>query len=91
MDPAQDHFVLAVIDVFERGIFNLIRAADNLVAGWGVAAEPNRTEIHGSLMYQGSGVRRRRLRANRERIMNEALALLRERASIRAFGVAVCF
>ena len=89
VDPAQDYFALSGIAVFERGIFHLERAVDNLVAAWGLGSDPNQIEIHGSPMYQGSGIWRKQPRADRERMMNEALGMLRGQRSIRAFGVAM--
>ena len=86
---AYDYFVLSGIAVHERAIFQLIRQVDNLVAGWGLSTEPNRIELHASRMYQGSGVWRRRPRADRERMMNAALALLSRTSGACAFGVAV--
>ena len=90
-DPNQDYFVLAGLSVFERGIYHLIKAADDLVASWQLALDPQDVEIHASPMYQGrQGTIWNTLdRSRRVEMMQEALALLRGHNSIRAFGVAV--
>lgn len=90
-DPSQDYFVLAGLAVFERGIYHLIKAADDLVLSWQLAPDPQDVEIHASPMYQGrKGTIWHTLDRNaRVRMMQEALDLLRGHSSIRAFGVAV--
>ena len=52
-DPNQDYFVLAGVAVFERGIYHLVKAVDDLVASWNLLPDPASVEIHGSPMYQG--------------------------------------
>ena len=90
-DPTQDYFVLAGLAVFERGLYHLIKAADDLVASWQLAPDPQDVEIHASPMYQGrKGTIWHTLdRRARVKMMQEALELLRGHTSIRAFGVAV--
>ena len=90
-DPDLDHFVLAGLAVFERGIYHLIKAVDDLVASWQLAPDPQDVEIHASPMYQGrkGTVWQSLERGRRVEMMLEALELLRGHSSIRAFGVAV--
>ena len=90
-DPSQDYFVLAGLSVFEPGIYDLIKAADELVASWRLAPDPQDVEIHASPMYQGrKGTIWHSLeRSRRIEMMLEALELLRGHNSIRAFGIAV--
>ena len=90
-DPSQDYFVLAGLAVFERGIYHLIRAVDDLVASWRLAPDPHDVEIHASPMYQGrKGTVWYALDRNtRVQMMLEALELLRGQSSIRAFGIVV--
>ena len=90
-DPNQDNFVLAGVAVFERGIYHLVKAADDLVASWNLLPDPESVEIHGSPMYQGrQGTIWHSLpREDRVRMMQEALGLLLGHSSIRTFGVVV--
>jgi hypothetical protein len=90
-NPLDKFFVLGGISVFERGLYHLIKAADDLVASFGLG-DPNEIELHGSPMYSGrSGVWRQiRDRSQRENMIIRALALLEaQRASVRLFAVAV--
>ena len=90
-DPKQDYFVLAGLAVFERGIYHLIKAADDLVASWRLSPDPQDVEIHASPMYQGrkGTIWQSVERSQRVEMMLEALELLRGHSSIHAFGVAV--
>ncbi len=77
--------------MFERGLYHLIKAADDLVASFGLG-DPNEIELHGSPMYSGrSGVWHTiRNRSDRENMIIQALSLLAsQRASVRLFAVAV--
>ena len=90
-DPNQNHFILAGVAVFERGIYHLVKAADDLVASWNLLPDPANVEIHGSPMYQGrqGTIWNSLQREDRIRMMQEALALLSGHSSIRTFGVVV--
>ena len=90
-DPNQDYFVLAGVAVFERGIYHLVKAVDDLVASWNLLPDPASVEIHGSPMYQGrqGTIWNSVPRPDRERMMQDALGLLVGHSSIRAFGVVV--
>jgi hypothetical protein len=90
-NPNDRFFVLGGISIFERGLYHLIKAADDLIASFQLG-DPDEIELHGSPMYSGrSGVWHTiRDRAKREGLLNQALALLSaHRASVRLIAVAV--
>ncbi len=90
-NPNDRFFVLGGISVFERGLYHLIKAADDLVASFQLG-DQEQIELHGSPMYSGrSGVWRSvKDRGQRERMIQQALALLSaNRGAIRLFAVAV--
>ncbi len=89
-NPGEDHFILAGVAVYERQIFHLIKALDDLVDSLGVG-NVDQIELHGSPMYGGRTIPWRQIdRARRLEIMSEALGvLLRASRNVRAFGVAV--
>jgi hypothetical protein len=89
-NPSEDHFVLAGIAVFERGLYHQIKAADDCVASFKLG-DPHDIELHGSAMYQGrDGIWRSvRDRKAREAMITRALATLRGHPSIRLFSVIV--
>jgi len=84
------HFILAGLSVFERGLYHAIRAADDCVEAFGIP-NPSDTELHGSPMYSGrDGVWRSiKDRAQREKMIRDALATLLGAASIRLFAVVI--
>ena len=62
-NPNDTFFVLGGISVFERGIYHLMKAADDLVASFEFG-DPHEIELHGSPMYSGrDGVWRSSARA----------------------------
>jgi hypothetical protein len=89
-NPNDAFFVLGGISVFERGLYHLIKAADDLVASFGIG-NANDIELHGSPMYSGrSGVWKTIPdRPRREDMLRRALALLRNQSSVKLFAVAV--
>ncbi len=89
-NPEERHFVLGGIAIFERGIYHLIRAADDCVAGFGLG-DAHDIELHGSPMYSGrSGVWRTvRERSQREQMIKDALGVFTPSQSVRLFAVAV--
>jgi hypothetical protein len=89
-NPNDRYFVLGGISVFERGLYHLIKAADDLVASLDLG-DPYAVELHASAMSSGRDVWRSiNNRARREEIIRQALSLLAaQRASVRLFAVAV--
>lgn len=90
-DTTQTYFVLGAVAVYERGIYHLIKAADECVASFGFA-DPDEIELHGTDMYAGKGKpwHDMKVRADREILIHEALGTLIEpNASVRLFAVAV--
>lgn len=89
-NPNDAFFVLGGISVFERGIYHLMKAADDLVASFELG-DPQDIELHGSPMCSGrDGVWRSiRDRVKREAMVRQALGLLRNQSSVRLFAVAV--
>ena len=90
-NPDEDHFILAGVSVFERGIYHLIKEVDNIVKSWNIG-DPDLIEIHGSPMFQGKkGTVWSSFPTNvRLKMMQEALGALHSAApAARAFGIAV--
>ena len=89
-NPNERHFVLGGIAVFERGIYHVIKAADDCVAEFGIGAAED-IELHGSPMYNGrdSVWRTVKERVKREQFISAALSSFRTAASVRLFAVAV--
>jgi hypothetical protein len=89
-NPNEEHFVLAGVAVFERGLYHQIKAADDCVATFKLG-DPHDIELHGSAMYQGrDGIWRSvRDRKAREAMITRALATLRGHSSIRLFSVII--
>lgn len=92
-NPNDKFFVLGGISVFERGIYHLIKAADDLVATFSAAhnlGPPDDVELHGSHMYSGRGVWHRvKDRPTREGMIAQALVLLTHQSSVSLFAVIV--
>jgi Protein of unknown function (DUF3800) len=88
-NPNDKFFVLGGVSVFERGLYHLIKSADDLVATFDVG-NPHEAELHGSPMYSGKGVWNQiSKRDERENMIRQALATLRNQSSVRLFAVAV--
>jgi hypothetical protein len=89
-NPNDRVFVLAGVALFERGLFHLIKDADDCVAAFDLGPAED-IEPHGSPMYSGSsGVWKKLDRAKREACIRDAISTLaRQRASVRLFAVAV--
>lgn len=89
-NPSDKFFVLGGVSVFERGIYHLMRAADNVVRDFGIG-DPDDIELHGSHMYSGrSGVWHTISdRKIREGMLSQSLAILRNQSSVKLFAVAV--
>lgn len=84
-------FVLGGVAVFERGIFHLIKDADDCIAAMGLG-NPDEIELHGTDMYNGgrSIWRTIKTRPEREARIHSALDVLtRPQPAIRLFAVAV--
>lgn len=90
-DSTQTYFVLGAVAIYERGIYHLIKAADDCVTGYGFE-EPDEVELHGTDMYGGRGKPWHTIkdRDAREKLIHCALGtLISPNASIRLFAVAV--
>jgi len=83
-------FVLGGISVFERGIYHLIKATDDVVSSFGIDHDAHDVELHGSPMYSGRGVWRGfQQRSARESMIHRALEVIRGNSSVRLFAVAI--
>lgn len=49
----ETHFVLGGVAVFERAIYHVIKALDDVVAAFGLGGSPASIELHGNEMYNG--------------------------------------
>ena len=88
-NPSDSFFVLGGISVFERGLYHLMKAADDLVASFGIG-NSNDIELHGSPMYSRHGVWKAIPdKAKREEMLRQALGLLQNQSSVKLFAVAV--
>jgi hypothetical protein len=73
-NPQEKHFVLGGVAVFERGIYHVIKALDDIVEGFGLGGSAHDIELHGTDMYGGRCAPWRQLqRAERERFLSAAL------------------
>jgi hypothetical protein len=84
-------FILGAVAVFERGIYHLIKAADECVASFGLG-DPHDIELHGTQMYHGKGGvwQGLRDRAKREALLQCALGTLAAPStSVRLFAIAI--
>ena len=90
-NPQEKHFVLGGVAVFERGIYHVIQALDEVVEKFGLGGSAHDIELHGTDMYGGRCAPWRSLqRAERERFLLEALSVVRaQRSAVRLFGIAV--
>jgi hypothetical protein len=90
-DPAQGHFILAGVAVFERKT-HWIEESLNTVAARFAAIDPHTVELHGSPMRSGSGGWRKYPREDRLRAIEDALRLgVADQAGrgVRLFGAVV--
>jgi hypothetical protein len=89
-DPAQKHFVLAGVSVFERQTYWLSQKLDSIAARFN-AADPASIELHGSPMHGGRGKKWRCFPAkDRVRAISDALASFADsHVTNTLFGVAV--
>ena len=90
-DSTQTYFVLGAVAVYERGIYHLIKAADECVATFGFD-DPDGAELHGTDMYGGRGNPwgSLKVRSQREAMIHSALGTLTtQSAAVRLFAIAV--
>jgi len=88
-NPEVKYFVLAGISVFERGLYHLIKAADDLVASFQIENRED-VELHGSPMYSGRDIWRKiGKRDRREKMISDALSLLVAQKAVKLFAVAI--
>jgi hypothetical protein len=90
-DPQERFFVLAGVAVFERRLYHLITALDQVVEGFGLdLEEAHQIELHGSAMYSGHKDFHSIKRAERETMIHAALDVIADkRAILRLFAVVV--
>jgi hypothetical protein len=90
-NPNEAYFVLGGVSVFERGIYHLIKAADDCVKGFGLDA-PDDVELHATDIYGGRGQpwRTFRERSERERFLRcVGSVLIANNRAVTLFAVAV--
>jgi hypothetical protein len=88
-NPNERYFVLGGIAVFERGIYHVIKSADECVANFNVGPHED-IELHGSPMYSGRDAWRAVKERNiREKMIKDALASFATSNSVRLFAVAI--
>ncbi len=87
----ETHFVLGGVAVFERGIYHVINALDDVVNGFGLGGSAHEIELHGNEMYNGRDDPWRSLkRPDREEMVKAALRVIAaQKSAVRLFGVAV--
>lgn len=91
-NASEKYFILGGVAVFERAVYHVIKALDEVVTGFKLGGSSLDIELHGTEMYGGRSEPWRSIknRAEREDMMNRALAVLNtQRASVRLFGIAV--
>jgi hypothetical protein len=90
-NPNETHFILGGVAIFERGLYHVIKALDDVVAGFGLGGNPHDIELHGTDMYQGRSHPWSSLkRPHREPMIRAALNVVAgQKAAVRLFGVAV--
>ena len=81
-NPNETHFILGGVAIFERGIYHVIKALDDVVAEFGLGGNPHDIELHGNEIYNGrsgpwSSVRRTRAR---EEMIKNALNVVAARS-----------
>ncbi len=87
----ETHFILGGVAIFERGIYHVIKALDDVVAGFGLGGNPHDLELHGNEMYNGRSAPWSSLkRPDREQMIRAALNVVAgQKSAVRLFGVAV--
>jgi hypothetical protein len=87
----ETHFILGGIAIFERALYHVIKALDDVVAGFGLGGNAHDIELHGTDMYGGrTSPWRTLMRDERERMIKAALNVLStQKSAVRLFGVAV--
>lgn len=88
-NPAEKHFILSGISVFERGIYHLIKAADHFVAD--IEHFDEDAELHANQIYAGRGTPWKHLdRSQREAILSGVVNLIAsQRKSVTLFSIVV--
>ncbi len=87
--PAERHFIMAGVAVFETGIHHVIRELDGIIADHFPRRDIGEVELHGSPMWGGRGFWRQV--PDRRRLIADALEVFRgpSRSNLRAFGMVV--
>lgn len=90
-NPDETHFILGGVAIFERGLYHVIKALDDVVEGFKLGGNPHDIELHGTDMYGGRTNPWRSLkRDDRERMIKAALNIVAgQKSAVRLFGVAV--
>ncbi len=88
-NPDEAFFILGGVAIFERRLFHLVTAVDEVVRGFNLG-DPHDIELHASPMYSGHGLWHSIARADREKMLHAALGtILDPQTSLRLFAVAV--
>lgn len=90
-NPDERYFILGGVAIFERGIYHVIKALDDVVEGFALGGSAHDIELHGTDMYGGRSAPWRSLqRGRREQMIGQALGVLgAQRSAVRVFGIAV--
>jgi hypothetical protein len=91
-NASEKYFILGGVAVFERGVYHIIRALDDVVAAFGIGGSPLDIELHGTEMYGGRAEPWRSIKnkPEREAMINRALAVIAtQRSAVSLFGIAI--
>lgn len=91
-NASEKYFILGGVAVFERGVYHIIKALDDVVAGFGIGGPPLDIELHGTEMYGGRTHPWHSIKSKTEReaMINRALAVLAtQRSAVSLFGIAI--
>src|ERR1700730_3341223 len=82
-NASEKYFILGGAAVFERGVYHIIKALDDVVAGFGIGGRPFDIEFLGTEMYGGRSNPWRSIKNNpeREAMIGRALAVLANQRS----------
>ena len=89
-NPADKHFILAGVSVFERAIYHEIKKIDDAVANFDIGPA-DQIELHGNPMYSGRKAPWRSIsRKDRESMLRSIYNKIAETGkSVTAFGICV--
>lgn len=91
-NATEKHFILGGVAVFERGIYHVIQALDEVVSAFGIGGSHHDIELHGTEIYGGRTEPWKSIakKTEREQMIMKALGVIaNQRSAIRLFGIAV--